>query len=156
MTFQPVVPRLEFLLRVRIQLAPVQEIGATLTGRRRIIPILGGEFSGPRLRGEVLPGGADWQIVTTDGAAILEARYTLRTQDNALIYVCNKGFRHGPPEVLAAIARGDEVDPATYYFRAVPAFETGDPRYSWLNRIVCVSSGMRLPDSVVLDFHEVL
>ncbi len=130
-------------------------LGAVLTGERRIIPITGGRFEGAKMRGEILSGGADWQIVAADGTAILEARYTLRTDDGALIYVRNNGFRHGPPEVLAAIARGEQVDPIKYYFRATPTFETGDKKYAWLNRIICVCSGVRTKKEVLLDFYEV-
>ena len=107
------------------------------------------------MRGEIVPGGADWQIVTPDGTALLEARYTLKTDDGALIYVRNTGVRHGPPEVLAAIARGEQVDPIKYYFRATPTFETGDQNYEWLNRILCVCSGVRTKEEVLLDFYEV-
>ena len=89
-----------------------------------------------------------------DGVALLDARYTLRTQDGALIYVQNRGVRRGPPDVLAAIARGEEVDPASYYMRTAPTFETADPRFSWLNDLIAVGSGMRLADSVVLDFYR--
>lgn len=155
MGLKPVTPRLELLAHLSITLAPPQNVGKVLTGERRIIPITGGRVEGARLRGEVLPGGADWQIVAADGTALLEARYTLRTEDGALIYVRNTGLRHGPPDVLAAIARGEEVDPAKYYFRAVPVFETGDAKYDWLNRVVAVCSGVRTKAAVLLDFYTV-
>ena len=155
MELNPVTPHLELLAPLSLTLAPPQAIGKVLTGERRIIQITGGRIEGARLRGEVLPGGADWQIVTADGTALLEARYTLRTEDGALIYVRNNGVRHGPPEVLAAIARGEEVDPAKYYFRAVPVFETGDAKYDWLNRVVAVCSGVRTKAAVLLDFYTV-
>jgi hypothetical protein len=103
----------------------------------------------------VLSGGADWQLVRADGVAVLEARYTLQTYDGALIYVQNRGLRHGPPDVLAAIARGEAVDPTHYYMRTTPIFETGDERYRWLNDIVAVCSGIRRSDSVILDFYQV-
>src|SRR5687767_2822475 len=83
-------------------------------------------------------------------AALLEARYTLRTDDGALIYVRNTGLRHGPPEALAAIARGEQVDPSRYYFRALPSFETGAPKYAWLNRLIAVCSGARAKEEVFL------
>jgi hypothetical protein len=152
---QPVVPQLEFLMQASVTLAPALEVGATAEGKRRIINITGGRFCGPKLKGRVLPGGADWQLVRSDGVAVLEARYTLETDDGALIYVRNRGLRHGPPDVLAAIARGEAVDPASYYMRATPVFETGAPGYSWLNNMVAVCSGIRRTDAVVLDFHEV-
>lgn len=155
MELRPPTPRLELFCHLAVKVGAPQLIGAVLTGERRIIPIIGGRVEGARLRGEILPGGADWQIVTADGAALLEARYTLRATDGALVYVRNVGVRHGPPEVLAAIARGEQVDPAKYYFRATPTFETGDQRYAWLNRIVCVCSGVRAREEVLLDFYEV-
>lgn len=155
MELKPPAPRLEMLCHVAVKVAAPQLIGAVLAGERRIIPITGGRFEGPRMRGEILAGGADWQIVAADGTALLEARYTLRTDDGALIYVRNIGVRHGPPEVLAAIARGELIDPSKYYFRAVPAFETGAPKYAWLNRLLAVSSGVRTKEEVLLDFYEV-
>ena len=148
MTLQP-------LLHAEITLAPAQELGAAPLGRRRIIPITGGRFHGERLSGRVLPGGADWQIVRGDGVAQLEARYTLETEDGALIYVHNVGLRHGPAEVLAKIAAGEPVDPALYYMRATPSFETGAAKYLWLNKLVCVATGARLKDAVELDVYEV-
>ncbi len=155
MELKPPIPRLEPLCHVAVKIGAPQILGAVLTGERRIIPITGGRFEGAKMRGEILPGGADWQIVAADGTAILEARYTLRTDDGALIYVRNSGFRHGPPEVLAAIARGEQVDPGKYYFRATPTFETGDKKYAQLNRIICVCSGVRTKEEVLLDFYEV-
>jgi hypothetical protein len=143
------------LLKAEIALAPAQELGDTPQGRRRIIGITGGRFSGERLSGRVLPGGADWQLVRADGVADLDARYTLETADGALIYVRNRGFRHGPAEVLARLASGENVDPALYYMRTTPSFETGDARYAWLNRIVCVASGARRPAAVELEVFEI-
>jgi Protein of unknown function (DUF3237) len=155
MELTPTIPRLELLCHVAVKIAAPQLIGPTLTGERRVIPIVGGRFEGEKMRGEIVPGGADWQIVTPDGTALLEARYTLRTNDGALIYVRNIGVRHGPPEVLAAIARGEQVDPAKYYFRATPTLETGDKKYAWLNRLLCICSGVRTKEEVLLDFYEV-
>ena len=147
--------RLEPLFRAEITLAPAQELGDTPLGRRRIIPITGGTVSGARLSGEVLPGGADWQVIRPDGVADLDARYTIRTADGALVYVRNRGYRHGPPEVIARLARGESVDSSLYYMRTTPRFETGDERYAWLNRIVCVGSGARLAGAVRIDFYAV-
>jgi len=144
------------LFRAEIALAPAQELGGTPAGRRRIIPITGGRFAGERLSGRVLPGGADWQVIRPDGVADLDARYTLETSDGALIYVRNKGYRHGPDEVIRRLAAGEAVDPSLYYMRTTPWFETGDARYAWLNRIVCVGTGARRPDRVELEFFEVL
>jgi Protein of unknown function (DUF3237) len=146
---------LQPLLRAEITLAPPQELGETPLGRRRIIAITGGSFRGEKLTGRVLPGGADWQIVRSDGVSELEARYTLETTDRALIYVRNRGFRHGPADILAKLAAGEPVDPSLYYMRTTPLFETGAPRYQWLNRIVCVASGARRAATVELDVYEV-
>ena len=143
------------LMNVKVALEPVRDLGDTPLGRRRIIGISGGEFSGPRLSGRILPGGADWQVIRADGVAFLDARYTLETADGALIYVNNKGYRHGPKEVIERLGRGEEVDPALYYMRATPWFETAAPAYAWLNRTICVATGARRPASVELDFYEV-
>ena len=134
----------------------MQELGTGPLGRRRIIPITGGRFEGERLSGRVLPGGADWQVIRPDGVADLDARYTLETHDGALIYVRNKGYRHGPEDVIRRLAAGEAVDPKLYYMRTTPWFETGDARYAWLNRIVCVGTGARLAAAVQLEFFEVL
>ena len=147
--------KLDALLKAEITLAPAQELGEAPLGRRRIIPITGGRFRGARLSGKVLPGGADWQIVCADGLSQLEARYTLETDDGALIYVRNVGLRHGPADVLAKLAAGEPVEPSRYYMRTTPSFETGAERYRWLNRIVCVATGVRRKDAVELDVYEV-
>ena len=154
MTVEPAAPALELLARVRVDVDTPQSVGRTLVGDRRIVGILGGEVDGPQLRGRVLPGGADWQLVN-NAASLLEARYTVETDDGALVYVRNFGIRHGPPAVLERIQRGDPVDPAEYYFRSTPRFECGDPRYDWLNRIVAVGSGARLANEVLLDVYVV-
>ena len=137
-------------------MAPAQELGEAPHGRRRIIPITGGRVSGERLAGRVLPGGADWQVVRSDGVAELDARYTIETTDGALVYVANRGVRHGPAEVIRRLAAGEPVDPALYYMRTTPWFETGDARYAWLNRIVCVATGARRAASVELEVFEIL
>jgi Protein of unknown function (DUF3237) len=148
--------KLQALFKADIELAPAQELGAGPLGRRRIIAITGGRFYGERLSGRVLPGGADWQVIRADGVAELDARYTLETADGALVYVRNHGYRHGPADVLKRLAAGENVEPARYYMRTTPLFETGDERYAWLNRIVCVASGARRPAAVELEVFEIL
>jgi hypothetical protein len=147
--------RLESLLKADITLAAPQELGESPLGRRRIINITGGTFRGDRLSGKVLPGGADWQVIRADGVADLDARYTLETSDGALIYVRNHGYRHGPADVLKKLSLGEEVDPSLYYMRTTPLFETGDQRYAWLNRLICVGTGARKKSSVHLEIFEV-
>jgi hypothetical protein len=155
MDLQPVKPKLERLFRAVVEIAEPISVGMTPLGERRIIPITGGHFEGERLAGAVLPGGADWQLVRADGSALLEARYTLRTQDDAFVYVRNRGVRSGPPEVLARLRAGEPVDPASYYFRTTPTFETGAPPYAWLNDLVAVCSAARAAHAVTLDFFAV-
>jgi hypothetical protein len=148
--------RLEPLLTAEITLGAPQELGDTPHGRRRIIPITGGKIHGARMHGRVLPGGADWQVLRADGVAELEARYTIETSDGALVYVRNTGLRHGPPEIMERLSRGEEIVPQLYYMRTTPSFETSHARYAWLNRMVCVGTGARRPSSVELAFFEVL
>jgi hypothetical protein len=143
------------LLKAEITLEEPLELGDTPLGRRRIIGITGGRFSGERLSGRVLAGGADWQVIRADGVADLDARYTLETGDGALIYVRNRGYRHGPPEIIKKLAAGEPVSPNLYYMRTTPSFETGDPRYAWLNRMVCVATGARRPAAVELEVFEI-
>jgi hypothetical protein len=143
------------LLKADITLAEPQELGDAPLGRRRIINITGGSFRGERLSGKVLPGGADWQVIRTDGVADLDARYTLETNDGALIYVRNHGYRHGPADILKKLSSGEDVDSKLYYMRTTPLFETGDARYAWLNRMICVGTGARRPSAVELEIFEV-
>ena len=151
----PSPPRLVAAFRASVAVAPPRSLGRTFGGERRIVDIVGGEVSGARLSGRVLPGGADWQMLRDDGVAVLEARYTIEAHDGALIYVQNFGYRHGPAEVLARIARGEEVEPSSYYFRAAPRFETSAAAHDWLNRTVVLCSALRTADRVLLDFFSV-
>ena len=128
--------RLEPLLKAEITLAAPQEVGDTPHGRRRVIPITGGSFRGERL-------------------AEFDARYTLETDDRALIYVRNFGYRHGPAEVIRRLAAGEPVDPALYYMRTTPRFETGAERYRWLNGLICVATGARHAAAVELEVFAV-
>jgi Protein of unknown function (DUF3237) len=147
---------LAHLCDLRVRLAPPIELGAAPRGTRRIIPIIGGEVSGDRLSGKVLDLGADWQTLMADGTAELDTRYAIETHDGALIDIRNYGLRHGPREVVAALARGEDVDPDSYYMRTHPRFETGDRRYAWLNRMICVGTGSRHADHVRITVFEVL
>ena len=149
-------PRLEFAFEARVKVAEPLVVGQSSHGLRRIIPILGGRCEGPLLAAEVLPGGADWQFVRPDGVLSLEARYTLRTADDALIQVINRGLRHGPPEVLERIFRGEAVDPASYYFRTVAEFEAPVGPHDWLNRALFLGAAQRRRDEAVVAFHRVL
>jgi hypothetical protein len=150
-----VTPSLQLLYTSRVEVETPLEVGKSPYGERRIINIKGGAFSGSRLSGRVLPGGADWQVIRYDGITEVEARYTLETDDGALIYVSNWGLRHGPKEVMERLAAGDEVDASEYYFRTTPIFETGAPRYEWLNGLVAIAAGQRLANEVFITVYEV-
>ena len=146
----------EPIFRIHAELAEMLPLGQTPYGERRIINILGGRVEGPRLNGRILPGGADWQIIRSDGVADLNARYTIETDAGARILVSSDGVRHGPPDVIARLARGEAVDPGLYYFRTLMRFETGQQEVLWLNRILAVARGRRDARAVHLDVHEVL
>jgi hypothetical protein len=124
-------------------------------GRRRMIPIAGGEALGPRINGKVLPGGADYQIMRTDGVTDLHARYVIEVGERQLIYVENSGVRYGPPDLMEKLRRGEAVDPALIYFRTTPRFETAAPGYEWLTQNLFVCSGARFPDRVEMRFFQV-
>jgi hypothetical protein len=138
------------LVTIEVELGPPVELGGTARGRRRIIPIVGGRFFGPRLNGKVRDFGADWQTVFTDGSAELDTRYLLETDDGAEIDIRNFGLRHGPADVMARVGAGETVDPALYYMRTHSRFETGDERYGWLNRLMCVGTGARFAKTVTM------
>lgn len=148
------MPGLDFVFEARVTVGPPQDLGDVGKGVRRIVPITGGEFSGPQMRGEVLPGGADWQVLRSDGVAELEARYTLRMGDGVLIYVRNHALRHGPPDVMAALAAGRMVEPGSYYFRGATFFETGSPAYAWMTRHIIVCTGAREQARVLVRFYK--
>jgi len=146
----------ELLFTLTASVGTPFDVGELAQGRRRISPIEGGEFEGPRLRGRVLPVTGDWMLIRPDGVTVIDVRATLQTDDDALIYMRYGGFRHGPKDVMDAVARGEHVDPSTYYFRITATFETGAERYSWLNQIASVGTGRRDPGGPVYDIYEVL
>jgi hypothetical protein len=148
--------RTAHLFTMRLTVPGMQPIGATPGGNRRIGLVAGGTFEGERLRGTVLPGGADWIIVRPDGATTLDVRLVLQTEDGAAIGMTYRGMRHGPAAVIERINRGEPVNPETYYFRIAVAFETAAAQYDWLNRVIAVGTGDRRPEGPVYDVFEVL
>ena len=144
------------LMTVKIVAAPPQKLGTVPHGIRSIVPVTGGDFEGPRLRGKVLPGGGDWLLLRPDGVLELDLRITLETDDHALIYMTFQGLRHGPVDAIAALGRGEVVDPARYYFRTLPRFETSTETYAFLNRIVAVGVGEARPGGAVHRIDEML
>ncbi len=150
-----VVPSLVHAFDIEALVAPPIEVGDTPLGARRTIPILGGRVSGPRLSGRLLEGGVDYQLIRADGLAEIHARYIIETEHGARVYDENTGIRHGPPEAMARLRRGEPVDPALIYFRTVPRFETAAPDLNWLQRAIFICTGARFPDRVALRFFEV-
>ena len=145
------------LMILRVTVATPQSVGVVPHGTRRTAPLLGGEFEGPRLRGSLLPGGSgDWLLLRADGVLEMDFRATLRTGDGALISMRSFGLRDGPPDVMAAMSRGEAVDPTSYYFRTTPRFETAHPTYAFLNHLVTVATGDRRPEGPIYTIHEVL
>jgi hypothetical protein len=152
---QPVAPRLSLAMELHVKVGAPVEVGAVPRGRRRVIPIEGGTFEGPSIKGTVLNGGADWQIVRADGFAELDTRYMLRTDAGDLIYIQNAGMRHAPPDIQARLLAGQDVDPSLVYFRTVPTFETFAPNLQWLTRAIFVATGERHPNDVVIRVWRV-
>lgn len=144
------------IFTIHSPLGDIQKLGQTPYGERRIIDIHRGTVDGPKLKGKVLPGGADWQIVRSDGVVHLTARYTIETNGGGKILVDAEGYRHGPPEVMEALARDETVDPNRYYFRTFMRFETADPSALWLNRILALGHGERQKGAVRIEVFEVL
>lgn len=146
-------PTLDPVCTLTVALDPIREMGSGRAGHRRIVPIIGGTVEGPELSGQLLNLGADWQTIFASGVAELDTRYAMETHDGATIEIINYGLRHGPPETLDAIARGEEVDPASYYMRTHARLETGDPRYDWVNRTLFIGVGARMQQSVKIDLY---
>jgi hypothetical protein len=149
-------PELRHICDIYVEVGPIRDLGPMPHGRRRIIPILSGTVKGERLAGEVMPGGADWQYVRSDGILELEARYSIRTGDGAEIAVTNRGMRRAPPEIMDRLSRGEIVDPALVYFRTAPVFEAPEGPYAWLNCSVFVGTAARFPDKVQIRVFELL
>ena len=144
------------LFVMRLDVRPIAVVGATPGANRRVGIVYGGSFEGARLSGEVTDGGSDWQAVRTDGSTTLDVRLVLKTNDGALIGMTYLGVRHGPADVIKRMEQGEAVDPAEYYFRITPSFETAAPQYDWLNRIVAIGAGDRRADGPVYSIFEVL
>jgi hypothetical protein len=144
------------LLIFSLEVAKPQMVGRTPGVDRRVGEILGGRFEGERLKGRILSGGNDWQAIRSDGSWVLDVRLVMETDDGHLIGMTYRGLRHGPKDVIDAIARGEQVSPGSYYFRIAPFFETASDRYGWLNGVIAVGTGHRLPTGPIYQVFEVL
>jgi hypothetical protein len=150
------MPELKHVCDIDVDVGAIRDLGPTPHGRRRIIAIRGGRAHGPRLAGEIIPGGADWQYVRSDGVVELEARYSIRTSDGIEIAITNRGLRRAPHEVMERLSRGEHVNPQHVYFRTVPVFEAPAGAYDWLNHSVFIATAERLPDKVHISIFEVV
>jgi Protein of unknown function (DUF3237) len=156
MTAQLPEPRLTLVYRLEATLGEPLDIGQTALGHRRIAPLTGGTFRGELVSGTLVPGAsADWQTILPDGTALGDIRYTLRTGAGALLYVQSRSVRHGSPEVLARLARGEDVSASEYTFRTSTQIETAAPELDWLNKGVFISVGGRQPAGVIYETYLV-
>lgn len=151
MTLPP--PQLEHFCDLTVELDSIRELGDGQAGKRRIIPIIGGTVHGPKISGRILNLGADWQTIFSNGVAELDTRYAFETDDGALIEIQNFGYRHGPADVMARIAAGDDVSLEEYYMRTSAQMETGDPRYDWINSMMFVGTGGRKRSEVMMSLY---
>ena len=151
----PTPPTLEFFAQLSVMVDRPQEVGQTVHGMRRLIPILGGEARGLDWNARVLPGGADFQLIVNPRLAELDARYVMETDAGDLIYVQNRAVRVAAPEVMSRLIRGEAVDPQLIYFRCSPSFETASPTLGWISERLFVGTGVRRPDRVEMQFFTV-
>lgn len=145
----------EFLFTIDLDFE-ISVLGETPYGIRRIARLNTGRFEGPKLKGTVSPGGGAWTLVRRDGVLDIEVRLILETNDKHQIYMHWKALRHAPKDVIDRLHHNETVDPATYYFRATPYFETSSEKYSWLNRICAIASGSLAKNARALDVFQVL
>jgi Protein of unknown function (DUF3237) len=148
-------PSLDYAFSVRATLAPPLEQGEIDGKRSRFIAVTGGTVAGPRLEGEVLPGGGDWQTIAPGGLTEVWARYSIKAKDGTIIAVTNAGVRTATPEIIERLTKGEDVDPSLYYFRTAARFDVAKGKHEWLKRTLFVARGIRKPDHVVIDFYEV-
>ena len=151
----PAPPALLPMTQVRCEVDALVSLGAAKYGERRYVPLLGGVVAGPELNGHIVAGGVDWQVQRGDGVLEIVAHYVIRADDGCLIEVQSDGMRHGPPEVMARLARGDAVPRDDYFFRTLMRFQTGAPAWAHLNRVMALAVGQRLAKLVVLDVYRI-
>jgi hypothetical protein len=149
-------PELKFFADLSVQVDKPQEVGATVHGQCRVIPILGGDVQGDGWTARVLRGGADFQMIVNQSLAELDARYVLETDAGDMIFVQNRAVRTASPDVMSRLIRGEKVDPQLVYFRCTPQFETASKSLSWISERLFIGTGARHPDKVVMRFFEVL
>jgi hypothetical protein len=142
------------MTQIRCEVGALVSLGAGPHGERRYVPLGGGTVDGPELVGTLVEGGVDWQIARADGTLDIAAHYVIRTHDGALVEVQSNGLRHGPPEVMQRLARGEAVPRDAYFFRTLVRFTTGAPAWDHLNRTMAIAVGQREARLVVLDLYR--
>jgi hypothetical protein len=142
------------MTQIRCEVGALVSLGAGPYGERRYVPLGGGTVEGPELGGTLVEGGVDWQIARADGTLDIAAHYVIRTHDGALVEVQSNGLRHGPPEVMQRLARGEAVPRDAYFFRTLVRFTTGAPAWDHLNRTMAIAVGQREARLVVLDLYR--
>lgn len=151
----PAPPPLVPMTRIRCEVGAVVTLGPAKYGERRYVPLLGGSVCGPELNGTIVEGGVDWQVARTDGVLDIAAHYVIRADDGALIEVQSNGMRHGPPQVMERLARGEAVARDEYFFRTVVRFTTGAAAWLHLNRTLALACGQREARLVLLDLYRI-
>jgi hypothetical protein len=148
-------PGLVPMARVRCEVGAVQSLGTTAAGERRWVPLTGGTVNGPELQGRIVEGGVDWQLLREDGVLEINAHYVIATDDGALIEVTSNGLRHGPPEGMAQLARGEAAAAGDHFFRTAMRFATGHPAWRHLNKVMALGVGQCEAGRVLLDVYRV-
>lgn len=152
---RPVAPQLTYVFSIFADIDPPRSAGAGPLGERLHIPITGGQVTGPRLTGRILPGGSDWPVIGPDGISRIEAHYTIEATDGTLIYIVNKALRVSPPEVTARMRAGQPVEPDEYYMRGTPVFDAPDGPHRWLCESLFTCSIMPKGRSVQIDVYAI-
>lgn len=151
---KPSPPKLEPAFDIHLQVGKPTDVGHTgPAGLRRVVPVAGGTLEGPGLKGKILPG-ADYQIIQPDGLTEIDAHYVVQMENGDLLYVVNRGVRHGPAEVLQKLNAGQPVDQSLIYFRTVISVETAAPALQWMNRTIFVSRGERAPTEAIIHVFK--
>ena len=151
----PAPPALVPLTQIRCEVGALVSLGQAKHGERRYVPLLGGTAQGPELNGRIVEGGVDWQVNRADGVLDIAAHYVIRTDDGALVEVQSDGMRHGAPEVMARLARGEPVAGRDYFFRTLMRFTTGAQQWLHLNKVMALAVGERQAGLVLLDVYRI-
>ena len=147
MTYSQDIPEAEFVFQIRAELEPAVVLGNSSDGQRQATPITGGVFEGPEIKGEILPGGADYQLLRPDGVREIKAIYMIRTDDGELINVTNAGIIVAPED--------EEGEP---YIMTTPSFRAPVGKYDWLNKSIFLSrivGGRDEPPAVFINVYRV-